>query len=493
VRNLAHDVPAPEAAPIPEGTRVSVDVAARFVDRDLVCGGSPWRLLRLSGRSRDTVERWRPGGVVGAGEGRFARTLVQQGLVLPHFEKDLTLDDIDVVIPVVGDVLDLDLLLNQLVGFHVTVVDDGSSDADAIANCAKRHSVRYLRLDENAGPSSARNAAALESTRELLWFVDADVAIEKVRDVAQQLQQSFEDPLVAAVAPRVRGSGGASMRDHFEVNNSPLDMGGVSGLVRSGSAIGYVPSACLMVRRSSFGAGFDESLRIGEDVDLVWRLDDHGWLVRYDAEVVVHHRARGSWRSWWRQREGYGASTAELARRFGDRLAPLRADRWTFLAWLSVAAGRPALGARIVLGATRRAQDTFFTGEDDPGRAAREIVTHNMLSAGGPLARGAVRTYGVVILAALVVPRWRSRALALYALGTAWRWRTRPVRLADVPLAVADDLAYGLGVLRGAWQCHSTRTLTPLITTASMGVREIFGGPRAVTSPLDGHAARYRA
>lgn len=486
MRNLAHDVPAPEAGPIPDGTRVSVDAAARFVDRDLVCGGSPWRLLRLSGLSRDTIERWRLGGVVDPGEGRFARTLVQQGLVLPRFEKELALDDVDVIIPVVGDVMELDQLLIQLAGFHVTVVDDGSSDGAALADCARRHSARYVRLDENAGPSSARNGAGFESTRDLLWFVDADVEIEKAHDVAQQLQQSFEDPLVAAVAPRVRGSGGPSIRDRFEVNNSPLDMGGVSGLVRWGGAISYVPSACLMIRRGSFGAGFDESLRIGEDVDLVWRLDDQGWLVRYVAEVVVHHRARESWRSWWRQREGYGASTAELAARFGDRLAPLRADRWTFLAWLSVAAGRPALGARIVLGATRRAQNTFFQGEDDPRRAAREIVAHNMLFAGGPLARAAARTFGLVILAALVVPRWRSRAIALFALGTAWRWRTRPLRLVDVPLAVADDLAYGLGVMRGAWQCHSTRSLTPLITTSSMGVREIFGGTRTVTPSSDG-------
>ena len=51
------------------------------------------------------------------------------------------------------------------------------------------------------------------------------------------------------------------------------------------------PSACLLVRRASFGDGFDETFRHGEDVDFVWRLHDHGWLVRYVADVVVTHRA----------------------------------------------------------------------------------------------------------------------------------------------------------------------------------------------------------
>lgn len=480
MRTLDQAAPAPEAFPIPEGTSVSVDEAARFVDRNLVCGGSPWRLLRLSPPSRDVVARWRGGGVVGPSEGRFARTLVQQGILHPRFERELALEDIDVIIPVMDDVVDLELLLAQLAGFNITVVDDGSLDPAAIAACTERYSVRRVRLEENAGPSAARNEAAFESTRELLWFVDSDVAVPEAFSVAQRLQASFEDPLVAAVAPRVRGSGGPSAKDRFEVNNSPLDMGFRSGLVRPGTAISYVPSACLMVRRLAFGAGFDESLRTGEDVDLVWRLDDDGWLVRYDADVAVHHRARASWRSWWRQREGYGASSADLARRYGDRLAPLRADRWTFLTWLSVLAGRPALGARVVLGTTRRARYTLFQGDDDPEQAAREIVARNMLLAGGPLARATVRTFGVVIVGAALVPRWRARALALFAVGTGWRWRTRPARLGDLPLAVADDLAYGVGVMRGAWRNRSARALTPLITPSSMGVREVFGRSRAV-------------
>ncbi|MGB7104364.1 MAG: hypothetical protein WBD82_07195, partial [Acidimicrobiales bacterium] len=69
----------PADAPIPQGTPVVLDEHAEFVDRDLLSGGSPWRLLRLTGPSRALAEKWRGGGLVGAGEERFARTLVQQG------------------------------------------------------------------------------------------------------------------------------------------------------------------------------------------------------------------------------------------------------------------------------------------------------------------------------------------------------------------------------------------------------------------------------
>ena len=51
--------------------------------------------------------------------------------------------------------------------------------------------------------------------------------------------------------------------------------------------VAYVPTAALLVRRAALGDGFDESLRNGEDVDLVWRLIEAGWRVRYEPAVQV--------------------------------------------------------------------------------------------------------------------------------------------------------------------------------------------------------------
>ncbi|HEV7958621.1 MAG TPA: mycofactocin biosynthesis glycosyltransferase MftF [Acidimicrobiales bacterium] len=457
------------------GTNVSVDPRARFIERGLVSGGSPWRLLRLPGSSREVLSRWRNGGRVGAGEERFARTLVQQGLLHPRFDSPLTLDSIDVIVPVHDDTSSLTSLLDQLDGFHVTVVDDGSSDHDSVATSARAHGTTLLRLDDNRGPASARNAGAQDSTRDFLWFVDVDVTISDARRLARRLQSEFSDPLVSAVAPRVRGADGPSRRERFERHFGALDMGADAGLVVPGGSVSYVPSACLMVRRDSFGDGFDESLRHGEDVDLVWRLHDAGWLVRYLADAEVTHRARTTWREWWRQRQRYGESSAELAKRHGSRLAPLRVDTWTLAAWTSVLVGQPAVGARLIASAQRHARDTVFSREDDPNWVASQVITTNMVRAGGPLARGVVRTFGATLLLAAFHPRLRSRALVLFTLGTAWRWRHRRVDVADIPLGVADDLAYGAGVIRGAWRTKSLIALTPRITRPAMGLREALG------------------
>jgi mycofactocin system glycosyltransferase len=387
----------------------------------------------------------------------------------------LNLEAIDVIVPVFNNISSLRTLLAQLVGFHVTVVDDGSPDTNEVARCAEDFGAALFRLDHNEGPAHARNVAAVASTRELLWFVDADVSMPNAPDVARGLQVAFADPLVAVLAPRVRGAEDSSLRDRFEQHFGPLDMGDRSGLVVPGGPIGFVPSACLMVRREAFGEGFDETLRVGEDVDFVWRLFDRGWLVRYDAEVVVTHRARATWRGWWLQRQHYGASSGELATRHGKRLAPLRSDPWTLLAWCSVLVGQPAWGARIVRSARNHARDRFFASADDPNRAANEVVVRNMVRAGGPLSRALVRTFGAVLLVAALHPRLRARALCAFALGTAWRWRHHRFHVTDLPLGIADDLAYGVGVIEGAWHTKSLRTLTPAVTKSSMGFREAFG------------------
>lgn len=467
--------PSPVDAPIVIGTRVTLDTDAKFLDRDLLAGGSPWRLLHLPGGSRTVAERWVSGGLVGAGEGRFARTLVQQGLLHPQFAIALQVDDIDVVVPVRDDVASLRALLTQLRGLHLTVVDDGSLHPGLVSECASQFDVTLVVLEENVGPAGARNAGAKATSRPLIWFVDVDVTIDNALDVLGRLSAQFEDPLLGAIAPRIRGGAGTSLRDNFEQRFSPLDMGTRSGLVVSNGPVSYVPSACLLVRRSALGGGFDEGLRVGEDVDLVWRLSDQGWLVRYVADLVVVHRARGTWRNWWSQRVSYGESTSELAKRHGSRLAPVRSDIWTFIAWSSVLAGKPMIGARIVRVARGALRSRLAASTDDADHVASEVVTKGMVRAGAPLARAIVRTFGPLVLIAALHPKLRRRALFIFVVGTLWRWRRSEFHASDVPLALADDLAYSSGVAKGAWRTKSLKAVTPRISKSSLSVLELLG------------------
>lgn len=462
----------PLEAPLARGTDVALDPLVTFYDRELVAGGAPWRLLRLAGESSSIVQQWRAGGHVQAGQEQFARTLVSQGFLYPSYPTNLSKSELDVVIPVYGDAAGLVRQLEALRTFSVTVVDDGSPNERQIAEIAARFGATVVRLPTNAGPAVARNRGLQATTQPFVWFVDVDVVLDDTDDAARFLHSHFGDPMVAAVAPRVVGALGASALQRFESRHGALDMGPHSALVVPRARVAYVPSACLMVRRLALGDGFDESLRTGEDVDLVWRLHDRGWLVRYDATVVVRHEARTSLSAWWRQRHGYGRSASELAERHPNRLDPVRVDAWTLAAWAALLARQPRAAAAVTALARRSVEEQLPSSVADPGAVANAIAVRGIATAGGPLARAAVRSYGPVLLLAALHPKLRRPALSVFAAGTAWRWHDRrDFALSDVPVAMADDAAYATGVWLGAWKKRSLRAITPRVTGSTAGLR----------------------
>jgi mycofactocin system glycosyltransferase len=474
VTHLTPSAPAAIDVPVDAGTHVALDAEAQFLDDRLVLGGAPRRLLHLPGAARDVVERWRRGEPVRAGEGGFARTLVNQGLVRTYRTHPFNPDELDVVVPVRDHLDALGPLLASLAGLHVTIVDDGSRDAQALATLAEQAGATLVRHDQSRGPAAARNTGLRASARPFVCFVDADVELADAPAVLARLCATFHDPLVGAVAPRVRGARARTWRGGFEERFSPLDRGPRPGLVRAGAPVGFVPSALLVVRRESAGDGFDESLRVGEDVDFVWRLGDRDWLVRYEADVVVTHGARDSWAAWWQQRVAYAASSAELATRHGERLAPLRVDPVSLGSLVSLFAGRTALSGRILRVAERHLAAQLPPTTKEPARVAREVVGRGILLGAGPLARALVRSYAPALLVLLVIPRARRRLVGLLALGVGWRWRHERFRLRDLPLGVADDLAYASGLVAGAWRLRQWRTLTPVVTSSSLRWRDFL-------------------
>jgi mycofactocin system glycosyltransferase len=340
-----------------------------------------------------------------------------------------------------------------------------------------------VRLTASAGPGGARNAGVAATSRPFVWFLDADVRVDDARHVASRLRARLEDPCVAAVAARVIGSGGPRVRDQFEVACSPLDLGSSTSLVTAGGAVSYVPSACVMMRREALGSGFDESMRVGEDVDLVWRLRDAGWLVYHDADAVVRHDARDDWPSWLRQRYDYGRSAAALEVRHPGALAPVRVDAWTLATWVALLAGRPRLSISIAASATRLMSSRLPEQVDDRSNAAVEVALGGILRAGGPLARAVTRSYAPVLIGALAVRRVRGPALIVGAAGTLWRMkgRARPT-LATLGCSVLDDVAYSIGLAEGALRARSAATIAPRVTWATGGLREALR-PSTTTPP----------
>ncbi|HLH45638.1 MAG TPA: mycofactocin biosynthesis glycosyltransferase MftF [Acidimicrobiales bacterium] len=455
--------------PVPAGSRLRLLPTTERPSPGALTGGSPWRMLRLTPRGDRLVDAWDAGVPVGnrAGARRLAGRLVDGGLATllpePTPPRDAA-DLVDVVVPVRDDPEGLEATLAALgADVRVVVVDDGSAER-LVAAGPVAGPVEVVRHARPGGPAAARNTGWRRADREIVAFVDAGCCPPPGWLAA--LVGHFSDPAVAAVAPRIVTPVAArrTVRGAYEHARGALDLGAVGGPVRPRSPIPYVPTAALLVRRSALEAvgGLDETLRTGEDVDLVWRLEAAGWRVRYDPSVRVGHPVRPSWRTWLAQRFAYGRSAAALSARHPGQLAPAVVTPPAAIAGAAVAAGHPWLGLAVAGAAAAR----DLRGRDGPlppSTVARLAAAWH-LAAGRGLARALRREWGPALLAAALVSR-RARRLAVAAalpVLAEW-WRERPG--VDLPrwvgVALADDLAYGAGVWAGAVRARSGACLLP--------------------------------
>ncbi len=450
--------------------RLAADPGLRRPRPEIVAGGSPLRVLKLRGRGAAVVDEILDSGRIrelDGPAGRMVLGMVRAGLFHPVFDLDdpsVTTPAVSVVIPVHNQAgpLRAAAAAGALAG-PVIVVDDASTDRSA--ETARRAGASVISRPRRGGPSAARNDGAAAAGGEVIIFLDADCIPEP--GCLRGLLAHFADPGLGAAAPRVLGAevGGPNWLDRYEAARSPLDMGPRSGPVRPDGRVSYVPTPTLAVRRTAFEAagGFDPGLPFGEDVDFVWRLEQEGWAVRYDASLVSRHLHRRRPLEIARRRWAYGTAAGPLAQRHPRALASVRASPWTLAAWLMVVLGRPRTAA-LLLGWSWLGLRRTLRSIPGGGQLSAGLLVSGSLGAVRPLASALTRSWGPLTLAALVfLPRLRRRLLLLAAAGMAAEWWERrpgldPVRFSAS--AAVDDLIYCGGVWEG---CLRTRCLSPLL------------------------------
>jgi mycofactocin system glycosyltransferase len=380
-----------------------------------------------------------------------------------------------VVIPCRDNASGLARVLSALPTTRCIVVDDASKESASLEQAATAHGATYVRLETPSGPAAARNIGVAHASTPFVLFVDSDVIIDDGEALIAELGGTFVDPLVGAAAPRVRGEG-TGILGSFERQHGALDLGANAALVRPGGSVSYVPTAVLMVRRQACDDGFASNLRTGEDVDFVWRLHDRGWLIRYEADLEVHHPSRDTFAAWWRQRQSYGASAAALAERHPDRLAPLRADVLTASVWFAALIGRWSLIGPLLTFAIRGMTQQLPASLADRDDAARQIVLSGVGHAGRPLSRSLVRSFLPVLVVGLVPRRTRRLSATLLVVGTLARLWGQSVTPATVGLSLADDAAYSVGLFDGAFRHKQFGVLVPRLSwrTAGLALRTLM-------------------
>ena len=359
---------------------------------------------------------------------------------------------------------------------EILVVDDASTPP--LAPTLQDLPVTVLRQDRNIGQSAARNLAAAAASGTVLAFTDNDCTVEP--DWLRALVPYLNDPQIAIVGGRVVATPAQGAIAAFEAVRSPLDMGAVATEVAPAAAVAYLPTCNLLVKRDAWlaQAGFDAGLRIGEDVDFIWRVLRGGSRAWYAPAGRVAHDHRVRCLDWLRRRADYGASEAVLQQRHpeGRRWMPLPA---VGLLLLSAVALAPSFG-RWGLGPVALAALLFGAESVEKRRKLRRLAVslpfRSILAALGRehaaafyhFSANMARYDSLPLLAVSVIwPRLLPMTVLLLSVAPLTdyrRLRPRLSRAAFVALYGLELAAYQLGVWRGCWRRRTPRPLLPQLS-----------------------------
>ena len=289
------------------------------------------------------------------------------------------------------------------------------------------------------GPAGSSGCGRTSTTRGWRWWPRGSSRCAGGAGLAQRLRERGQ---------RAR-HGGASRRRSGRCRRSPTCP---------------APRCWPAGRRS--GDGFDEAMRVAEDVDLVWRLAAAGLAGALRAGAPRSPTStRPRTAEWLRRRAFYGTGAALLAARHGSAVAPLVLAPESAAAWaLALVGGRR--------GARRRPGCSAVTAVRLARRLARPGEPLPLASRRGPRPARAGR------LRPGAGPRGHPPPLAARA--RRGRGVSRRARRAVLAVAVADAVA--------AWWPHRHR-----VGPVRFAAGPAAGGPRLRRRAVVGRRPRPRA
>lgn len=182
-----------------------------------------------------------------------------------------------------------DLRLQEEVDFEVIVVDDGSPDDSVEAIRREFPEVRLAVNERNGGPCVSRNRGIRMATGDIVVGFDSDVSIRDRRLLHKVRERFAERPATTGLAFRVLEPDGSSDDVARWWHPVPVaDFAERSFESDYFSGTGYAFRREPLLRAGLYPEIFYMHY---EEVELAWRIMDHGGEIHYDPTLEVLHHA----------------------------------------------------------------------------------------------------------------------------------------------------------------------------------------------------------
>lgn len=217
--------------------------------------------------------------------------------------------------------------------FDVVVTDNGSTDGSQAMLAEKFPHVRIIQNDHNVGLGKASNQGiqATQGRYVLLLNNDTLVNASALDSLVDFLEQNPEAGAVGGKLLNPDGSfqsgyaGFSTLLEEFLIATrlgefiwKGYPSHGDSDQVR---AVGWLSSACLLLRRSALNEVglLDESYFIyGDEADLQFRLNKAGWKVFYLPDAEIIHYGGRSMDRWRRRKMVYRGKMLFYQKNYGE-------------------------------------------------------------------------------------------------------------------------------------------------------------------------------
>lgn len=217
--------------------------------------------------------------------------------------------------------------------FDVVVTDNGSTDGSQAMLAEKFPHVRLIQNDHNVGLGKASNQGiqATQGRYVLLLNNDTLVNASALDSLVDFLEQNPEAGAVGGKLLNPDGSfqsgyaGFSTLLEEFLIATrlgefiwKGYPSHGDSDQVR---AVGWLSSACLLLRRSALNEVglLDESYFIyGDEADLQFRLNKAGWKVFYLPDAEIIHYGGRSMDRWRRRKMVYRGKMLFYQKNYGE-------------------------------------------------------------------------------------------------------------------------------------------------------------------------------
>jgi len=218
---------------------------------------------------------------------------------------------VSIIIPVYNEALRIRACLESLEKqvypsdrFEILIVDNNSTDkTDQIAGEYAHVSVLYERKMQS--PYAARNTAIIQSTADIVAFIDADCVASQ--EWLSQLVEPFKDSRIAGVGGKITSYQATNaverfIQNHLSYEHCDKENGRfLTGLITANAAYR---------REDVIEVGLFNTMFDGSDIDLSWRIQmrtGKNVVIIPNATVYHAHRASENRLFWWEYRMGFGA------------------------------------------------------------------------------------------------------------------------------------------------------------------------------------------